>query len=96
MRLDQHQNFEMGRVTIEMLEPGGVVPWHQPELGEWATLHLPIVTNPRAMMYADCQSMHLTAGVLTYVSNAVLCSETNLGATPRIHLVIEVRATPRP
>lgn len=83
-----------GKVMLVSLLPGGVVDWHTDE-GEYAEahrrFHVPITTNPGAVLLAECESAHLPVGQLTEINNRVLHSAINVGPTPRVHLIFDVR-----
>jgi hypothetical protein len=89
-RLPVAKEYELGRVIVFLLKPTQATPWVKP-WDIWQRLHLPIVTNPAAMVFSGPQGWNIKPGVLTWVNNAVLCSEVNFGEFPRIHLVLEVR-----
>jgi hypothetical protein len=83
---------EMTAAYIELLESGVGDAWDAPpRMPDFQKVILPIVTNPLAIMYSGPEQMHIAQGLLTWVNNAVLCSAVNHGATPRIHLVLEMR-----
>jgi hypothetical protein len=90
-RLPAAKEYELGLVTVELLSPGEATAWEMRAPWPLQLLHLPIVTNPAAMVFSGPQGWHIKHGVLTWVNNAVLCSEVNFGEFPRIHLVLEVR-----
>lgn len=85
---------ERGDIFCEMLEPGATLDW-QPLVGPYhmrhARLHLPLRTNPRAMMYAGPEALHMLPGSLHVVSAGVPLSAVNLGEWQRIHLVVDLR-----
>lgn len=88
-------NIEFGRIWFEMLDAGRWVQWREAESGpyaeRWTTLHLPIRTNPAAMMYAGAEAGSPGQGWVTIVNTRVPQSAINLGEHSRIHLVAEFR-----
>jgi hypothetical protein len=86
---------EFGRIWFEMLDPGAVVPWQPADLSpyaeRWTVMHLPVRTNPGAVMYAGTEQSSPGAGWLTVVNARAQRSAVNLGDHSRIHLVAEFR-----
>lgn len=90
------QGFAYGRIFVELLPTGHAVPWQQAS-GNYAEtymrMHLPLRTNPAAMLLVGCEAMHIQAGVLTIVGRLALCSAINAGIAARAHLVLDFRST---
>ena len=91
---------EVGRIFLEMIAPTlNPGPWRReidPYFERFTRLHLPIRTNPAAMMLAWTGSeapevAHLRPGHLTIINVRVPHTSINLGEWPRIHLVIDFR-----
>lgn len=84
----------IGKVMLVSLLPGGFVDWHTDE-GEYAEMHrrfhVPVTTNPGAIMFAGYESTHIPVGQLTEINNRVMHSAINTGPTPRVHLIFDVR-----
>ncbi len=90
-RLPLHREFELGAVEIEMLDAGGVKEWGKKQGDDagdgWQVLHLPLVTNPLAILIAGVETAHVPIGALTWVNANVPNAAVNLGEQPRYHLV---------
>jgi hypothetical protein len=84
----------VGKVMLVELAPGGSLAWHKDE-GAYAQahmrFHLPLVTNPMAFLLAGGEQAHVPVGALTFFDTSVLHSAINLGETPRVHLIVDVR-----
>lgn len=84
---------EFGRISIEWLDPGAIIGWRRTE-GAYAQrfwrLHLPLRTNPGAMVYSGVEAVQILPGQLTQVNVLVPHSAINLGDAPRVHLLIDV------
>lgn len=86
--------IEFGRIFLEMLDVGTLVPWRRLEseyFERFNRLHLALRTNPGAMLYSGCEAIQLLPGQLTRVNVRVPHSAINLGNSPRIHLILDVR-----
>lgn len=75
------------------LGPGGVIELHrdhdlQFEEGQ-ARLHIPLATNPRVAFYVDGEQVIMAPGECWYLDLSRPHRVSNLGATDRIHLVID-------
>ena len=86
---------EFGRVFLELLMPATRLPWDvlvEDRYSErFSRLHLPLRTNPAAIVYAGTEQMHLLPGQLTIVNQRAGVSAVNLGEWPRIHLVVDFK-----
>jgi len=85
---------QLGKVMLIELKPGGALAWHidqGPYSEQHLRLHLPVITNPGAMLYSGGEAVHLPVGLLTEFDNTSLHSAANFGEYPRVHLVIDVR-----
>ena len=86
--------IEFGRIGFEMLMPGRVLPWQRDE-GAYAErfmrAHLPLRTNPSAMIAAGTEMMHLLPGALTVVAHRNYYSAVNHGEQPRVHLIVDFK-----
>jgi Aspartyl/Asparaginyl beta-hydroxylase len=84
---------DVGRVSLQWLDAGAVVPWRR-ESGDYYArfwrLHLPLRTNPGAMVYSGIESIQVLPGQLTQVNVLAYHSAVNLGETPRVHLVVDL------
>lgn len=86
--------IEYGRVFLEMLDAGAATPWRASiasPMRPFLRAHLPLRTNPGAVLYVGRESMHLFPGQLTIVEQRGLQSGVNFGEWPRIHLVADFR-----
>ena len=77
--------YKLGRVRILLKEPRSTLSWHRdPE----ARLHIPIITNPGAIMVIDNVARHLPAdGSVWITNNTKYHNAFNGGEENRIHLV---------
>lgn len=89
-RIDQMREFELGRVALELLRPGGVRAWNR-ETVDWLRFHVALVTNPLAYFYSGIESINMPIGFVNWVNMGALTSQVNFGETQRIHLVVDFR-----
>ena len=77
--------FRLGRVRILLKEPRSTLSWHRdPE----PRLHIPIITNPGAIMVVDNVAKHMPAdGSVWITNNTKYHNAFNGGEENRIHLV---------
>ena len=77
--------YKLGRVRILLKEPRSTLSWHRdPEL----RLHIPIITNPGAIMVVDHVAKHMPAdGSVWITNNTKYQNAFNGGEENRIHLV---------
>ena len=77
--------YKLGRVRILLKEPRSTLSWHRdPE----PRLHIPIITNPGAIMVVDNIAKHLPAdGSVWITNNTKYHNAFNGGEEDRIHLV---------
>tara|TARA_B110001454_G_C12647347_1_gene403898 strand:- start:20 stop:610 length:591 start_codon:yes stop_codon:yes gene_type:complete len=77
--------YKLGRVRILLKEPRSTLSWHRdPE----PRLHIPIITNPGAIMVVDNVAKHLPAdGSVWITNNTKYHNAFNGGEKNRIHLV---------
>jgi len=82
------QHFNLGRVRILKLNSRSSLSYHRdPE----ARLHVPIVTNPGALMIVDKEAYHMKSdGSVYYMNTLNYHTAINGGNQPRIHLVATV------
>jgi hypothetical protein len=80
--------FHLGRVRILKLEARGCLSYHRdPE----TRVHIPLITNPGALMVVDQFAVNLPADGRVYFTNTLKYhSVLNGGETERIHLVATV------
>ena len=77
--------FKLGRVRLLLKEPRSTLSWHKdPE----PRLHIPIITNPGAIMVVDHVAKHMPAdGSVWITNNTKYHNAFNGGEENRIHLV---------
>jgi len=77
--------YKLGRMRILLKEPRSTLSWHRdPE----PRLHIPIITNPGAIMVVDNVAKHLPAdGSVWVTNNTKYHNAFNGGEENRIHLV---------
>ena len=77
--------FKLGRVRLLLKEPRSTLSWHRdPE----PRLHIPIYTNPGAIMVVDSIAKHLPAdGSVWITNNTKYHNAFNGGEENRVHLV---------
>lgn len=82
------QHYNMGRVRILRLDSRTSLSYHRdPE----ARLHIPIITNPGALMIVEEEAHHMKAdGSVYYVDTTKYHTALNGGNQPRIHLVATI------
>ena len=79
------KKFKLGRVRILLKEPRSTLSWHRdPE----PRLHIPIYTNPGAIMVVDTVAKHMPAdGSVWITNNTKYHNAFNGGEENRVHLV---------
>jgi len=77
--------YKLGRVRILLKKPRSTLSWHRdPE----PRLHIPIITNPGAIMVVDNVAKHMDAdGSVWITNNTKYHNAFNGGEEDRIHLV---------
>ena len=77
--------FKLGRVRVLLKEPRSTLSWHRdPE----PRLHIPIYTNPGAIMVIDKRAQHMPADGSVWVTNNLKYHNAfNGGEENRVHLV---------
>ena len=82
------EHYRLGRVRILKLDTRTSLSYHRdPE----ARLHVPIITNPGALMIVDKEAYHMKAdGGVYYVDTTRYHTALNGGSEPRIHLVATI------
>ena len=79
------KRFKLGRVRLLLKEPRSTLSWHRdPE----PRLHIPIYTNPGAIMVIDKIAQHMPAdGTVWITNNKKYHNAFNGGEENRVHLV---------
>ena len=79
------KNYKLGRVRLLLKEPRSTLSWHRdPE----PRLHIPIYTNPGAIMVIDKRAHHMPADGSVWITNNLKYHNAfNGGEENRVHLV---------
>ena len=79
------KNYKLGRMRLLLKEPRSTLSWHRdPE----PRLHIPIYTNPGAIMVVDNVAKHMPAdGSVWITNNTKYHNAFNGGEENRVHLV---------
>lgn len=88
---------EFGRIYLDWLDPGVKTGWRNMEGAYYRRfwrLHLPLRTNPGAMVYSGVEAVQMLPGQLTQVNVLAPHSAINLGNAPRVHLIVDVAKIP--
>ena len=82
------KHYKLGRVRILKLDSRASLSYHRdPE----ARLHIPIITNPGALMVVDKEAYHMKSdGSVYYVDTTQYHTALNGGDEPRVHLVATI------
>ena len=82
------QHFRLGRVRILKLDSRSSLSYHRdPE----NRLHIPIITNPGALMIVESRAYHMKAdGSVYYMNTMKYHTALNGGNEPRVHLVATI------
>jgi hypothetical protein len=82
------EHYKLGRVRILRLDSRTSLSYHRdPE----ARLHIPIITNPGALMIVEKDAYHMRAtGGVYYMDTTKYHSALNGGNDPRVHLVATI------
>lgn len=88
-----------GRMVISIMKPRGTMTWHS-DVGEYAErhmrFHLVLQTNPLCKLYCGPEMIHAPVGALVYLNALEQHSAANWGATPRSHVIFELRRKDAP
>lgn len=89
--------MQFGDVVLERIAPGAYLQWTAAE-GDHADGHyrleLPLVTSPSCMSYCGTAGLNPAVGALCLVEHHLPCAAVNLGATPWIRMLLEVKKPP--
>jgi len=82
------QHYNIGRVRILKLNPRSSLSYHRdPEV----RLHIPVITNPGALMIIDKEAYHMKAdGSVYYTDTTKYHTALNGGNEHRVHIVATV------
>lgn len=91
--LSEGEPPEVVRVLIEKLPAGRALPWEKApeEATQIIRFHIPIITNPRCIMYSGTVAAHITPGTIAHVDISQFHSAINAGFHARFHLVIDLK-----
>lgn len=70
------------------IPPGGKIHRHTDETGK-RTIHIPIQTNPKAVIEIDGERVHMAVGRYYEIDRSIPHESRNDGDTDRIHLMLE-------
>jgi hypothetical protein len=93
-------DIEWGRIVLELLMPNGIVPLaaDTSEYGErYVRAHLPIRTNPAALLICGGACVHLAQGAISMLATkraplpTLPVGAMNLGEKFRVHLIADFR-----
>lgn len=87
----------LGRVMVIRCRPGGKILPHIDQ-GDYAEMteryHLAIATNAQAWLESGGERRHIPLGEVWWFDKRAMHSGANDGATPRIHMVVDVYREP--
>lgn len=87
---------DLVNLRLNVMDPGAALSPHEEHLpraigsdrvGLRARFHLPIATNPKALMMADGDLFHFDPGTIYLFNNGCVHAAENGGDAPRAHLV---------
>ena len=85
---------DLGQVWIEQLPGMHGTPWLLEE-DDYAQAHIrtriALIQSPDAWTFSGLQSAILAVGMVNEIDHRSLCSEINLSAYPRTHLIVDVK-----
>lgn len=87
-----HRQPSYPKVMLARLPAGESIGRHRDGQGSHAythKMHVPLVSNPKAIFSAGGVSQHLEVGMAYEVNNIIQHSAVNHGAEDRIHLIFE-------
>jgi hypothetical protein len=82
--------IERGRIYFEMIDPGASSAWLSEDI-DYDRVHVPIRTNPTALVYVGIECAHLHQGNVTPINPRIKGCATNFGEWSRIHLILDAR-----
>ena len=86
--------IDLGRIHLEMLDPGVTLPWTTESgvyIERYTRVHMALRTNPATLMISGTETASLAPGYVTAVNARAPCTAINLGAQPRVHLIVDFR-----
>lgn len=85
---------EWGRIELEMLMPGGIIPWGRDQSAyahRFTRAHLALRTNPHAITFIGGLAVNMALGIVNVIDRSLPASAINLGETMRVHLIADFR-----
>ena len=85
---------EFGLIYLEMLMPGGIIPWEKAAgvyVERFSRVHVALRTNPAATTFSGGVAVNMQAGNVNLIDRRAPYSAINLGASYRAHLVCDFR-----
>lgn len=91
--ITMYSSTESFNPLLSVVMPGHKIDAHRDEQQpDWiCRVHVPIVTNTRALMRIGGEPHHLAVGTAYLVNTMKEHSVENLGDTPRVHYMFDVR-----
>jgi hypothetical protein len=92
--------WELGRIIISRLRPGGVILPHSDDTGEYvltpdrARYHIILQNSPGSLYHCGDESVFMPAGSVWWFNAHQFHSVVNGGADDRISLMVDVRTWP--
>lgn len=84
----------LGKAWVEVLPPGAGTPWLA-DNSDYAEQHLRtrtcLIPAPGAVSHCGQAAAGLNVGLINLFDHKLLCSETNHGEHPRVHLIVDVK-----
>ncbi len=86
-----YSDYRFPRVMLARVPAGGDISGHYDgEASHYVhKIHVPLITNEKAVFHVGRQAMHMPAGEIYEVNNKRVHAVRNDGATDRIHLIFE-------
>ena len=86
-----YREYRFPRVMLARVPPGGDISGHYDgEASHYIhKIHVPLITNDKALFRVGQREMHLPAGQIFEVNNKRIHAVKNDGTTDRIHLIFE-------
>lgn len=95
--LHARPDLALGRIYFELLDPGATIPLHhdtRPYALRHTRLLVGVRTNPAAYLWCPPDVWLMQPGQVVLTQPALWHAAINMGETPRITLVVDVRQEP--
>ena len=92
------QGERLGRVMINSLRPGGRIFPHADtpvHCNYYTRFHVVLQTSPGANIRCADEQIHMQAGEVWWFANNLEHEVTNNGSNDRIHMVVDIRTSPK-